>query len=95
MKLKSQILFFILLLRTCLSKQEEKATINYKEERILDWFQDIFSDACDIKDIQLPENGEKWTCDKDVTMDAVPKNTKCRLQCVQEYEVEIGKYQDA
>ena len=92
MKLKSEILF-LTLLRTCISEEEEITPIYYKEERIIDWIQDAFSDACDIKDIEVPENGEKWACDKEITMNAVPKNTKCRLQCVEGYDVEIGKYQ--
>ena len=85
MRLKTKKFFILIILKSTLTYQEEKT-----RDRLLDLVQNIFSDVCDIKKIQLPDNGEKWICEKQVSYNAVPKNTKCWLQCKDGYKISIG-----
>ena len=36
---------------------------------------------CELGDLNMPENGERWSCDQPVVMNSVPRRTKCQLIC--------------
>ena len=36
---------------------------------------------CELGDLNMPENGARWSCDQPVVMDSVSRRTKCQLIC--------------
>ena len=50
--------------------------------------------TCQIRDLNLPRNGDKWFCSKTISGDSelVPKNAKCYLQCKEGYDVRSRKF---
>ena len=49
---------------------------------------------CEIKDLNLPKNGDKWSCNKVIPghSELVPKNAKCNLECEEGYDVRSRKF---
>ena len=39
----------------------------------------------------MPENAEKWSCNKPIYQDKVGKNTKCSIACLHGHDVRKGK----
>ena len=39
----------------------------------------------------MPENAEKWTCDKPIYQNKVGKTTRCTIACIYGHDVQKGK----
>ena len=48
------------------------------------------SAECDIKTLIMPENAEKWTCDKQVYQNKVQKHTRFSIVCIYGHDVQKG-----
>ena len=40
---------------------------------------------CDIEELLMPLNADKWTCDKPIYQTKVKKNTRCITNAIQRY----------
>jgi len=41
----------------------------------------------------MPENAHSWSCDKPVYQDKVEKYTKCKIVCLEGFDLSKSKYQ--
>ena len=51
-----------------------------------------FSDQCDLKQLVKPKFAERWSCDKPIENDKVPKQTKCEIVCFKGYDILKGMF---
>jgi len=65
-----------------------KTSYNFEQMSL----EDELSKPCYLKDIQLPSNGLKWQCDKDINNETVPKQARCSVICEDGYDAEsVGR----
>ena len=48
---------------------------------------------CDIEELLMPLNADKWTCDKPIYQTKVKKNTRCTIACLYGHDVRKGNLQ--
>ena len=51
-------------------------------------------DHCDLQQLAKPKFAERWSCDKPIENEKVPKKTKCELVCTEGYDVLQGEHDD-
>ena len=51
----------------------------------------VISEKCDIGTLTMPENAERWQCDKLMLKTKVRKNTKCEIICLKGHDFSKGK----
>ena len=51
-------------------------------------------DQCDLQQLAKPKFAERWSCDKPIENEKVPKKTKCELVCTEGYDVLQGEHDD-
>ena len=49
-----------------------------------------FLDQCDLKQLVKPKFAERWSCDKLIENEKVPKQTKCEIVCSKGYDILKG-----
>ena len=50
-----------------------------------------FSGTCDLKELLMPENAAKWTCNKLINQDKVGKKANCQVICLEGHDLLKGK----
>ena len=50
-----------------------------------------FLGKCDINALLMPENAENWSCSKPVDQGKVEKYTRCKIVCLEGYDLSKGK----
>ena len=55
-------------------------------------FSDTDQDQCDLQQLLKPKFAERWSCDKPIENEKVPKKTKCEIVCTEGYDVLQGKH---
>ena len=49
-------------------------------------------DKCDLKLLPKSINADRWSCTKSITNDEVSQNAKCRLLCLEGYDLIKGNF---
>ena len=49
-----------------------------------------FSGTCDLKELLMPENADKWTCNKPINQDKVGKKAICQVICLEGHDLLKG-----
>ena len=50
-----------------------------------------FLGKCDLGALSIPENADKWTCNKPINQGKVEKTTKCQVVCMEGHDRLKGK----
>ena len=48
-------------------------------------------DKCDLQQLEKPKYAVRWSCDKPIENEKVPKLTKCEIVCPDGYDIIKGK----
>ena len=52
----------------------------------------IYSGKCDLNALIMPENAHSWSCNKPIYQDKVEKYTKCKIVCLEGFDLSKSKY---
>ena len=47
---------------------------------------------CGINELLMPENGDKWSCNKEIINGKVKKGARCTIICIEGHDMQKGKH---